>query len=214
MAKPLNVLLFLAVLMSVSCAAPPPPKDEDKNAEYQERIEKALQNANVQILRKQLEQIPQGTPGRGRVVAHLEDMIAKEREAAATREQELLVCDVQQYIESDPKELYAALEKRLGPDALGIRAHFDPYWVADAKFPAGKMQVYEQNGLLDQINIWFDSPVPRDDALMMFGFPVNIRPTEQGPFFFVWERTFGIDRLHFLRVRGKNEVKEAMIEIR
>jgi hypothetical protein len=213
MIRPLSVLFVLALIVTLGCVSPSQPESQEDK--HQKLVEKALQNTNVRILRKQLERIPKGTPGRERVVAHMEDLIAKDREAAATREPVPVICALQKYyIDSDPRELYAALEKALGSDAMGDRTYHDPYWIGDVKFPGGKMQIYEEKSVLDQINIWFDPPVHRDTALEMFGFPTNVPPTKEGPLFFIWKQVFGVDRLHFSRVRGTNEIKRAMVEYR
>ena len=149
------------------------------------------------------------------MVAHLEDLIARGREALSARKEELLVCAFQSYVDSDPQELYAALEKKLGSAAMGNRVYHDPLWIRDVSFPGGKIQISDQNGRLNQINVWFDSPVPLDDALMMFGFPTGQLPTKQGPQFFVWLQTFDVDRLHFWRVRGTtNEVSQLTVVFR
>jgi hypothetical protein len=124
------------------------------------------------------------------------------------------VCTVTEYIDGDPSRLYAALRETLGGDAVGERGKAEDYWITDAKFSNGKMQVFEKAGALDQINVWFDSPVHRDDALALFGLPTDVSPTRRGPAIFIWDGKFGIDRVRMLRVRGTDEVTQAMIEIR
>lgn len=104
------------------------------------------------------------------------------------------------------------LRSRLGANAINDRTFIEPYWVGAARFDGGRMEIYDNGHALDQINVWFDVPVHRDDVLSSFGFP-KISPTERGRGFFLWEHEFGIDRLHALRVPGTENVKQAMIEI-
>jgi hypothetical protein len=75
-----NVALLIVL---VSCA---PSDPEQPDAELQKRVETALQSTQVRILEQQLARIPENTPGRDRVVAHLEELRRRDREATA-REQ-------------------------------------------------------------------------------------------------------------------------------
>lgn len=123
-----------------------------------------------------------------------------------------VICDLPKNIHSQPGDLYAALELALGAEAMLDRVQREGYWIGGANFTGGKMEIYEQDGVIDQVNIWFDPPLLDGDVLTMFGFPTDVATTDEGPVFFVWKQVFGIDRLHFLRVRGSHKIKSVMVE--
>ena len=76
------------------------------------------------------------------------------------------------------------------------------------------MEIYEEAGQIDTINIFFESPVQnRVTALALLGLqPSNKAPTREVPAFYAWERIYeGIGEVRALRqplggaaIRGMN----------
>ena len=116
------------------------------------------------------------------------------------------VIKIQKYIGLKSSDLYAALKRDLGPSASIRRDKLEGEWNGFAKIKGGHLEIFENSGRIDTINIFFEKPVKnRVIALALLGLtPPDQKPSREVPAFFAWDDFFkGIKEVRAFRQAGQ-----------
>jgi len=111
------------------------------------------------------------------------------------------VLTVQKYVALSPTALYAALRRDMGPVAGVKRERLEGEWSGFARIKGGHIEVFEERGRVQQINVFFDPPAQnRAHAHVLLGLSPDQPSTREVPAAFVWEGVFpGIREVWALR---------------
>ena len=123
------------------------------------------------------------------------------------------VIKIQKYVTLAPSEFYAALKQDLGSGAGVKREKFEGKWLGFARIKGGTMDIYEVDGRIDQISIFFETPVQnRVTALALLGLsPFDKPPTREVPAFYAWDDSYeGIEEIRAFRQPGQGTAVRAV----